>query len=105
VVHFPADVCHPCALRPACTTATRGGRSITIHPQEALLQTLRAHQRRPEGRAHLRERTTVEHALARVDQIQGPKARYKGVRKNTLDLRRIAVVTNLQRVARLPQAA
>ena len=104
-VHFAAIVCHPCALRPAGTTATRGGRSITIHAQEALLQALRAHQHRPEGRACLRERTTVEHALARIDHIQGPKARYKGVRKNTLDLRRAAVIANLQRIARLPKAA
>ena len=35
-------------------------------------------QQQPEGRAQLRHRTTVEHSLARVDQIQGPKARYKG---------------------------
>ena len=104
-VHFAATVCQPCPQRAACTTATRAGRSIAIHAQEALLQTLRAHQQRPDGRARLRERTTVEHALARVDQIQGPKARYKGVRKNTLDLRRVAVIANLQRMARLPKAA
>ncbi len=35
----------------------------------------------------------------------GPKARYKGTRKNTLDLRRVAVVANLQRIARLPKTA
>jgi hypothetical protein len=103
-VHFAAAVCQPCALRTACTTA-RGGRSIAIHPQEPLLQSLRAHQQQPEGRARLRQRTTIEHSLARVDQIQGPKARYKGIRKNTLDVRRVAVVANLQRIARLPKAA
>ena len=103
-VHFAAAVCHPCALRAACTTA-RGGRSVTIHPQEALLQSLRVHQQQPEGRTRLRQRTTIEHSLARVDHIQGPKARYKGIRKNTLDVRRVAVVANLQRIARLPQAA
>ena len=47
----------------------------------------------------------LEHSLARVQQIQGPRARYKGLRKNTLDARRIAAVINLQRVARLPVAA
>jgi hypothetical protein len=83
----------------------RGGRSLALHPQEALLQRLRAGQHQPDGRARLRERTTVEHALARIDQIQGGTARYKGARKNTLDLRRTAVVTNLQRLARLPVAA
>ncbi len=103
-VRFAATKCQPCALRAACTTAT-GGRSIALHPQEALLQRLRVEQHQPEGRARLRQRTTVEHSLARVNQIQGPKARYKGIRKNTLDVRRVAVVANLQRIARLPQAA
>ena len=103
-VHFPAAVCQPCALRGACTIAS-GGRSIAIHPQEPLLQSLRVHQQQPEGRTRLRQRTTIEHSLARVDHIQGPKARYKGIRKNTLDVRRVAVVANLQRIARLPEAA
>jgi hypothetical protein len=103
MVQFPAAVCQPCALRPACTPAA--GRTIAIHPQEALLQTLRARQRQPEGRAQLRQRTPVEHSLARIGHIQGTKARYKGTRKNTLDVRRVAVVTNLQRLARLQPAA
>src|SRR4051794_40865623 len=50
-------------------------------------------QQEPEGRARLRLRTTVEHAVARVQQRQGFKAGYKGTRKKTLDLRRVAVVT------------
>jgi Transposase DDE domain/Transposase domain (DUF772) len=104
-LHFAAATCQPCALRPACTTATRGGRSLALHPQEALLQGLRAAQHDPAGRAALRERTTVEHSLARIDQIQGATARYTGARKNTLDLRRTAVIANLQRLARLPRAA
>jgi len=103
-VQFAAAVCQPCAHRAACTTA-RGGRSIALHPQEALLQSLRAQQQQPEGRTRLRQRTTIEHSLARVDQIQGPKARYKGLRKNTLDVRRVAVVANLHRIARLSTAA
>jgi IS5 family transposase len=40
-----------------------------------------------------------------VDHIQGPKARYKGIRKNTLDVRRVAAIVNLQRIARLAHAA
>ena len=103
-VHFPSALCHPCALRTACTTAAHG-RSIAIHPQEALLQTLRADQQRADGRARLRTRTTIEHSLARVGQLQGAKARYTGTRKNTLDLRRTSAVANLQRIARLGAAA
>ena len=103
-VQFPAATCRACALRAACTTAPHG-RSITLHPEEALLQTLRATAHTPDGRATLRRRTTVEHSLARLDHIQGPKARYKGTRKNTLDVRRCATVANLQRLARMKQAA
>ena len=104
-VHFPATTCQPCPHRAACTTTRRGGRSITVHPQEALLQTLRTAQQDVAGRAQLRLRTTIEHSLARVQQIQGHKARYKGLRKNTLDLRRVSAVANLQGVARQPNAA
>jgi hypothetical protein len=104
-VHFPASTCQPCPRRTDCTTARRGGRSIALHPQEAFLQTLRTAQQDSAGRARLRTRTTVEHSLARVQQIQGQKARYKGLRQNTLDLRRVAAVTNLQGVARRPIAA
>jgi len=103
-VQFAAPTCRACALRAACTTAA-SGRSITLHPHERFLQELRAKARTPAGRAELRRRTTVEHSLARLDRIQGKKARYKGLRKNTLDVRRCAVVINLQRLARLQSAA
>lgn len=103
-IHFPATICQPCPQRTACTTA-RGGRSIALHPHEAFLQTLRTAQQTATGRAALRRRTAIEHTLARVQQIQGHKARYKGLRKNTLDLRRVAAISNLQAVARPPLAA
>ena len=103
VVHFPPSVCRACALRSACTEAD--GRTISIHPQEALLVELRQRRRTKEGRLALRERVTVEHSLARLGQIQGPRARYKSARKNTLDARRCSAVANLQEIARLRRAA
>jgi hypothetical protein len=103
-VQFAADTCRACVLRDRCTTAV-DGRSISLRPQEGLLQQLRATTRTLDGRAVLRQRTTIEHSLARLDQTQGKKARYKGARKNTLDLRRCATVINLQRLARLKSAA
>jgi hypothetical protein len=103
-VQFAAATCQACPLRDACTTAA-DGRTISLHPQEALLQQLRATMRTADGRAALRRRTTVEHSLARLNQIQGKKARYKGARKNTLDVRRCATVTNLQALARLERVA
>jgi Transposase DDE domain len=103
-VQFPAQGCAACPLRPQCTTSSRG-RSVQIHPDERLLAELRARQQTPHGRAKLRERVKVEHALAHVGHWQGRRARYLGQRKNLFDLRRVAVVHNLHVIARQPSPA
>jgi hypothetical protein len=100
-VHFPKHTCAACPLRDRCT-ASSNGRSVSIHPDEPLLAELRERQHTPAGRAKLRERTKVEHALAHVGHWQGRRARYTGTRKNLFDLRRIAVVHNLHVIARQP---
>jgi transposase len=101
-VRFPAATCAACPLRDRCTTSPLG-RSVTIHPDERLLGELRRRQGTPTGRARLRERVAVEHALAHIGHWQGRRARYRGARKNLFDLRRCAVVHNLHVIARLPQ--
>jgi Transposase DDE domain len=101
-VRFPAATCGACPLRDRCTTSANG-RSIAIHPDERLLVELRQRQATPAGRAKLRERVAVEHALAHIGRWQGRRARYRGARKNLFDLRRCAVVHNLHVLARLPQ--
>jgi hypothetical protein len=98
-VHFPKHACAACPLRQRCTTSSNG-RSVSIHPDEALLAELRERQATPAGRAQLRERVKVEHALAHVGHWQGRRARYRGTRKNLFDLRRIAVVHNLHVIER-----
>jgi hypothetical protein len=98
-VHFPAAQCQACPLRERCTTSA-AGRSVHIHPDERLLQELRQRQLTPLGRAKLRERVAVEHALAHIGHWQGGRARYRGLRKNLFDLRRCAVVHNLHVLAR-----
>jgi hypothetical protein len=99
VVHFPKETCAQCPLKAQCTTSARG-RSVSIHPDEALLIELRQRQQTPEGRTKLRERVAVEHTLAHIGRWQGRRARYRGVRKNLFDLRRCAVVHNLHLLAR-----
>ncbi len=86
-------------MRERCTRSVQG-RSVSIHPDEKLMEELRERQLTPQGRAKLRERTAVEHGLAHVGYWQGDRARYRGVRKNLLDLRRTAVVHNLHVIAR-----
>jgi hypothetical protein len=100
-VHFPKHTCAACPLRARCTTSSTG-RSVSIHPDEALLAELRQRQQTPAGRAKLRERTKVEHALAHVGHWQGRRARYIGTRKNLSGLRRVAAVHNLHVIARQP---
>ena len=100
---FREDDCRRCSLKQHCTDAKR--RSVHVHENEALLIELRAAQASPEGRAAYRERTAVEHRLARVDVVQGKRARYRGVRKNELDVNRAVAVVNLQEIARLRRAA
>ena len=54
-VRFPKDTCAACPLRERCTTSSNG-RSVSIHPDEALLAELRQRQQTPEGARTARTR-------------------------------------------------
>jgi hypothetical protein len=98
---FPASACDACPVRAQCTTARLGhGRSLTIREDEQFQQKLRAKIKTKRGRASLRKRTAVEHAIAHHVAHRGRRARYKGLRKNQFDGRRHAAVSNLQVAAR-----
>lgn len=101
-IRFPKKDCQSCPLKQKCTTS-KTGRSVSIHADESLLQELRQRQLTSRGRKELRQRVTVEHSLAHVGRWQGDRARYKGIRSNLFDLRRIAVVHNLHVLMRLEQ--
>ncbi len=106
VVRFPSSACGPCPLRSRCTRAKAGrGRTISIHPQEALLQDLATRKTTPEGRAELRKRVPVEHSLAHICNRQGRRARYIGLEKNVFDLCRYAVIENCFAADRMERAA
>lgn len=105
-VEFDPDVCGACELRAQCTKAASGrGRTVTMRQDEALQKKLRQLQQSRAGRIKLRERVGVEHTLAHLANRQGPRARYRGLRKNVFDLRRMAVIQNLETVARREQMA
>jgi hypothetical protein len=101
-VRFPSEICAKCPLQAQCTTSDNG-RSVSIHPDESFFQELRERQSTPQGRAKLRERVRVEHALAHIGAWQGDRARYRTLRKNLFDLRRMAVIHNLHIFARMLQ--
>ena len=85
IVRFPQSECTICPLRADCTNSKKG-RTVSIHPDEALMQELPARQSTASGRLDLRRRTTAEHSLAHIGHWQGDRARYLGQRKNLFDL-------------------
>lgn len=97
VVEFDPEQCGSCRLRSQCTFSASGrGRMVRIADDEQLQHRLRKLQASAKGRERLRERVGIEHHLAHLAARQGPKARYKGCRKNLFDLRRAAVIQNLE---------
>ncbi len=100
-VQFDPEVCGACHVRAQCTRAAAGtGRSVQMNADEALQKRLRRFQSTRSGRERLRQRVGVEHSLAHISNRQGPRARYRGLRKNAFDLRRLAAIQNLETVAR-----
>lgn len=95
---FAAVTCAACPLRPQCVRG-RGGRSIAVHPQEALLQQARALQRSPDFAEYRRARQVVEHRLARLVQLGIRQARYFGRKKTLFQLLMAATVANLTLLA------
>jgi hypothetical protein len=84
-----------------CThSARRKGRSVSIAGDERLQKKLRARLAAKACRLQLRERVSVEHRLAHIAARQGRRARYRGVPKDVLDLRRMAAVQNLETIQR-----
>jgi IS5 family transposase len=101
VVEFDSHVCDNCPLRAKCTTAEEGsGRTVSIADNEALQQRFRKRLATREGRSILRRRVGIEHRLAHLARRQGPRARYRGIRKNTFDVRRAAAIQNLETAQR-----
>jgi hypothetical protein len=95
---FAAATCAACPLRPHCV-AGAGGRTVALHPQEALLQQARAFQASPAFADVRRRRQTAEHRLARLVQLGIRQARYVGRAKTLFQLAMAAAVANLTLLA------
>lgn len=106
-VEFDPEMCGACSQRARCTQAASGrGRTVSVAVDEARQKRFRQLQETRPGRATLRKRVVVEHALAHIAARKGDTARYRGVRKNLFDLRRASAIQNLEGIQRqLRQAA
>ncbi len=97
---FDEAVCRSCPLRASCVKGKSGkGRSVALHPQEALLQEARTFQRSEAYAPYRALRQVAEHRLARLMQLGARKARYFGRRKTFFQLLIAATVANLTLVA------
>ena len=90
--------CPRCPLRHKCIQSGNAGasRTVQIHPQEHLLAAAREYQASPDGKATLRQRVRVEHALARLAALGMEQARYAGREKTRWQLLVCAAVTNFR---------
>jgi IS5 family transposase len=98
-----AGHCTGCALRDGCTTSAKG-RSITIHPKEAILQRAKKAQADPEWRhAYRSTRPKVERKIAHFVRVAwgGRKARTRGRQRVTTDVETRAAAVNLARLVTL----
>ena len=97
---FDAAVCGVCPLRSQCVSAKPGtGRTVQLHPQEALLQQARALQQSEAFAEYRQRRMVVEHRLARLVQLGIRQSRYFGRAKTRFQLYLAATVANLTLVA------
>ena len=95
--------CGTCPLRASCT-ASRRGRTITIHPHEDVLQRARAAQRDPGWQQRYRaDRPVVERKISHFTRRAwgGRNARTRGLARITTDLVTRAGALNWARLAAL----
>ncbi|MCX6844767.1 MAG: IS1182 family transposase [candidate division WOR-3 bacterium] len=97
---FGAERCRACPHYRQCVSGKRGqGRSITLHPEEELMQQARAYQETAAFREDTKLRQAAEHRLARLVQLGIRQARYFGRAKTKWQLLLAAAVANLVLVA------
>lgn len=108
--YFDGQVCAGCTLREACTRRSPAvmrkegrGRSIRLHPREAILQRARALENTERIQHLLKQRPLVERRLAHLMHGRGQlrQARYRGRAKTQFQALAAALVVNLVRMASL----
>lgn len=109
-VYFDGRVCAGCTLREACTRRAPAvmrkegrGRSIRLHPLEAILQRARALENTERVRHLLKRRPLVERRLAHLMHGRGQlrQARCRGIAKTQFQALTAALVVNLVRMVNL----
>ncbi|MFG1711326.1 IS1182 family transposase [Nonomuraea sp. M3C6] len=101
VIRFSGEVCQPCPVRAACTTATTRGRQLTIRAQkiQQALDNARAEQSTNAWQDKYKLRAGVEGTIRQAVAVTDIRqARYRGLPKVHLDHVFSAVALNLIRL-------
>jgi len=101
VIGFPRTACQDCPDRGKCTTATRGGRQLTIRPREVheAVTAARAEHQTAQWKARYASRAGVEGLMRQATHVTGiRRARYLGLPKTTLEHNIAAAAINLIRL-------
>jgi Transposase DDE domain len=91
------NVCQDCPHKEQCLASKEktGARTVTLHPQEDLLQKAREYQKTEEFKKDMRDRQEAEHRFARMMQHGMRQARYFGRAKVLLQGIMTAAMLNL----------
>ena len=93
--------CHNCPLKSRCTTS-KNGRTIALHPQQALQREHRQRAKDPTWQGDYRQhRPMVERSIAWLVAGGNRKVRYRGVAKNNAWLHTRTAALNLRRLMNL----
>lgn len=97
---FAKETCLACPHYDDCVGGKHPrGRSITLHPDEEILQEARELEQTEYFDQEYKKRLIVEHRIARLMQLGMRQSRYFGRQKTRFQLRLTAVVANLTLVA------
>jgi hypothetical protein len=93
--------CRDCPLRDRCTTSATG-RTLRLHPHDALQRAHRARAQAPEFQAaYRRHRPMVERSISWLVAGGNRRLRFRGTRLNDLWLHHRAAALNLRRLLAL----
>ena len=101
VVKFPGEICQACPVKAKCTTASRGGRQLTLRPQpvQQALDTARIEQATTGWQRRYARRSGVESTIAQATKVTDTRrTRYRGLDKTRLDHNIKATALNLIRL-------
>src|SRR6266508_3750131 len=101
VAKFPAQACQACPVKAQCTTATHGGRQLTLRPQpvQQALDQARAEQTTTAWQTSYARRAGAESTIAQAVKVtDARRARYRGAAKTRLEHNVMAVALNLVRL-------